>query len=233
MVMRTGMGWITILAATAVFTGCASVEKITTPFNGKDLTGWKVAGDPAQSKWSVGKAVVSTIDPKLLVVEKGGLEMVNAPSKFGEGVDLYSEAKFGDCHIELELMVPKDSNSGVYVMGEYEIQVLDSFGREKMGPGDIGAIYGAAAPSINASRQPGQWQKFVIDFQAPKFDAAGNKTANAKFLRVELNGKVLHENLEMKGVTPGGVTGKEAATGPIMFQGNHGPVAYRNIRITP
>lgn len=222
-----------ILAAAALVTGCAGVEKTAMPFNGKDLARWKFAGDAAKSKWSVGTAAVSAADPKLLVVKPGGAEMVNAPAKFGEGVDIYSQARFGDCRIELELMVPKDSNSGVYVMGEYEVQVLDSFGRDKMGDGDIGAIYSAAAPSINASKKPGEWQKFVIDFQAPRFDAAGNKTANARFLRVELNGKVLHQNLEMKGATPGGVTGKEAAEGPIMFQGNHGPVAYRNIRITP
>lgn len=233
MARRTRNGWMILALAATILAGCASVEKAAMPFDGKDLVGWKMAGDAVKSKWSVGRAVVSSADPKLLVVEKGGMEMVNAPAKFGEGVDIYSEARFGDCHIELELMVPKDSNSGVYVMGEYEIQVLDSFGREKMGPGDIGAIYGAAAPSINASKKPGQWQTFVIDFQAPKFDAADNKTTNAKFLRVELNGKLLHENLEMKGPTPGGVTGKEAATGPIMFQGNHGPVAYRNIKITP
>lgn len=231
--MRTGMKWVSILAVAAILTGCAGVEKAARPFNGKDLTGWKVAGDAAKSRWSVGTAQVSATDPKLLVVKPNGSEMVNAPAKFGEGVDIYSEAKFGDCRIELELMVPKDSNSGIYVMGEYEIQVLDSFGREKMGQGDIGAVYGAAAPSINASKKPGEWQKFVIEYQAPRFDASGNKTANAKLIRVELNGKILHTNLEMKGATPGGVTGKEAATGPIMFQGNHGPVAYRNIRITP
>ncbi len=233
MTMRTGIKWVAVLAMAGILAGCAGVEKTAMPFNGKDLAGWKIAGDVTKSKWSVGTAAVSAADPKLLVVKSGGTEMVNAPAKFGEGMDIYSEAKFGDCRIDIELMVPKDSNSGIYVMGEYEVQVLDSFGRDKMGDGDIGAIYSAAAPSINASRKPGEWQRFVIDFQAPQFDAAGNKTANARFLRVELNGKVLHENIEIKGPTPMGVTGKEAATGPIMFQGNHGPVAYRNIRITP
>ncbi|OQA00070.1 MAG: hypothetical protein BWY71_00851 [Planctomycetes bacterium ADurb.Bin412] len=129
--------------------------------------------------------------------------------------------------------MPKDSNSGVYVMGEYEIQVLDSYGRETMGPGDMGAIYGAAPAPVNACKKPGQWQKYVIDFQAPKFDASGNKIANAKFIKVELNGQILHKDLEMPAQTPGGVTEKENAAGPLMFQGNHGPVAYRNIRIAP
>jgi len=118
-------------------------------------------------------------------------------------------------------------------MGEYEVQVLDSFGKEKLGGGDMGAIYGAAPPRTNACKKPGEWQKYVIEFQAPAFDAAGKKTANAKFISVKLNGETLHENVEMKGPTPAGVTGKEAATGPIMFQGDHGPVAFRNIVITP
>ncbi len=73
----------------------------------------------------------------------------------------------------------------------------------------------------------------MIDFSAPQFNAAGKKTANAKFLKVELNGKVLHENVEMKGATPGGVTGQEHATGPLMLQGNHGTAAFRNISIKP
>jgi hypothetical protein len=97
----------------------------------------------------------------------------------------------------------------------------------------MGAIYGVAIPSTNASRAPGTWQRFRIDFRAPRFDASGKKTKNARFLKIELNGQVVQQNAEAKGVTPGGVSGREAATGPLMFQGNHGPVAYRNIVITP
>ncbi len=129
-------------------------------------------------------------------------------------------------------MVPKGANSGIYVMGEYEVQVLDSYGRAKLGGGDMGAIYGAQPPKVNACKKPGEWQKYVIDFQAPRFDENGNKTANARFIRVKLNGRLLHENVEMKRHTPAGVTGREHPVGPIMFQGDHGPVAYRNIKIT-
>jgi hypothetical protein len=117
-------------------------------------------------------------------------------------------------------------------MGEYEIQILDSFGREKVGPSDLGGLYKVAAPRVNAARQPGEWQKFVIEFQAPRFEGE-KKVADAKFLKVVLNDQVIHENVEMKGPTPGGLTGKEAPTGPLMFQGNHGPVAFRNIKIIP
>src|SRR6185503_15868677 len=99
--------------------------------------------------------------------------------------DTYSEQKFGDCVIEVEVFVPKGSNSGIYVMGEYEVQVFDSFGKEdkKMGQGDMGALYSAAAPKINATKAPGQWNKYVIDFRAPKYDASGKKTKNAVFVK--------------------------------------------------
>jgi hypothetical protein len=204
-------------------------------FNGKDLNNWVVKGDKEKSKWAVGTPAMSSENPKLLVNKGGEGAMINLADRHNDSLDFYSEEKdFGDCRIELEVMVPQGSNSGIYVMGEYEIQVLDSWGRDEMGNGDMGAVYGASPPPVNASRKPGEWQKYVIDFLAPKYDASGKKKiANAKLVKVELNGQVLHENLEMKSQTPGGVTGREAPTGPLMFQGNHGPVAYRNIKIKP
>ncbi len=221
---------MTKAALCALVAALWAVPQVQEPFNGKDLTGWKFKGQSEKSKWKVGKASLDPADNKKLTVADGGNELVN--SSVGS-VDIYSEVHHGDAVIEVELMVPKGSNSGVYVMGEYEVQVLDSFGKEKMSTGDIGALYGAAPPKVNASKAPGEWQKFVIDFRAPKFDADGKKTAAAKFVKIELNGQVVQENVEMKGPTPGGVSGKEAATGPIMFQGDHGPVAYRNIKFTP
>ena len=202
-------------------------------FNGKDLNDWEVKGDKNKSRWVVGTAAISPDNPKLLVAKGSGSEMINLAAQHGDSLDIFSRAKFGDCRIELQLMVPKESNSGVYVMGEYEIQVLDSFGREKMDSGDMGAVYGAAPPPVNACKKPGEWQRYVIEVIAPRFDASGKKTANAKLVKVELNGQVLHENLELPGQTPGGVTGKEVPTGPLMFQGNHGPVAYRNVVVMP
>jgi hypothetical protein len=149
----------------------------------------------------------------------------------GHGRDIYSKEKFGDCTIHVEVMVPKGSNSGIYLMGEYEIQILDSFGKKNVGPGDMGGVYGTAAPKVNAAKAPGEWQQYVIEFQTPRFDADGKKTANAKLVKVTLNGQVIHENLEIKGVTGGALTGKESTAGPLMFQGDHGAVAYRNIKI--
>ncbi len=202
-------------------------------FNGKDLDDWAVKGDKQKSKWVTGKAKMSSEDPKMLVNKDGDGEMINLAAKHRDSIDIYSKEKFGDCRIELQVMVPKGSNSGIYVMGEYEIQVLDSWERVKMGPSDMGAIYGAGAPRVNASKRPGEWQKYVIDFQAPRFGANGRKISNAKFVKIELNGQVLHENLEMPSSTGGPLLGREAPFGPLMFQGNHGPVAFRNIIVKP
>ncbi len=226
-----------ILVALVVFAiampAGAQETKTSMPFNGKDLSGWKLKGDAAKSQWKVGRAVMDQANPSKLIAspaarEPGAPELVN----FASGVDVFTEQKFGDVVVEIELMVPKGSNSGIYLMGDYEVQVLDSYGRVKVGKGDLGGLYDAAAPRVNASKKPGEWQKFVIDFRAPKFDAAGKKTANAKFAKVTLNDQIIHEDVEMKGATPGGLTGREAATGPLMFQGDHGPVSFRNIRIT-
>jgi hypothetical protein len=203
-------------------------------FNGQNLNEWTTnTGSGKENKWVAGKARVSSSDPKQLEKVEGTGELINLAAKHGESQDIYSKARFGDCRIEVEVMVPQGSNSGIYVMGEYEVQVLDSYGKQKMGSGDMGAIYGGFSPPVNASKKPGEWQQYVIEWRAPQFDVNGNKTKNAEFVKVELNGKVLHKNLVMPGPTPGGVTGKEAPTGPLMFQGNHGPVAYRNIVVKP
>jgi len=203
-------------------------------FNGANLDVWVAKGGSGKAnKWVVGKAKISSENPKMLVAADGKGEMINLTPKHGGSRDIYSKETFGDCRIEVEVMVPKGSNSGIYVMGEYEVQVLDSYGKMEMRNGDMGAIYGGFAPPVNASKEPGQWQQYVIEWRAPKFDASGKKISNAEFVKVELNGQILHENLVMPAQTPGGVTGKEAPVGPLMFQGNHGPVAYRNIIVKP
>jgi hypothetical protein len=213
--------------------GAAEKGKVVCPFNGTDLRGWKVKGNEKNSRWVVGHALVDPKDPSRLILgDAGGLpEMVNVIPPKGHSLDIYTEQKFGDCTIEVELMIPRGSNSGVYVMGEYEIQILDSYGKKKVVPGDMGGLYGMAAPMTNACKKPGEWQKMVIDLQAPRFEN-GKKTANGRLLKVTLNGAVIHENVELPRATPGGVTGREAATGPLMFQGNHGPISFRNIKIT-
>ena len=229
-----------VFAASAAAVVLLTVARAETPkavelFNGKDLTGWKTKGDAKRSKWVAASVRIDPRNPSALT--DAAPPTANAPQialanlKSGS-VDLYTEAKYGDITLELEFMIPKGSNSGVYLMGEYEVQILDSFGKEKVGPGDLGGLYTAAAPKVNAAKKPGEWQKFVIVFQAPKFHA-DKKVANAKFVKVTLNDTVIHENVEMKGATPGGLTGKESATGPLLLQGDHGAVAFRNITVTP
>jgi len=196
--------------------------------------GWKMK-HPDKGKWVVGTTVVvESKDPKRkdaqrLVAKEGGTDVINLEP----ASDLISDAKYGDCTVEVEFLIPKGSNSGVYMMGEYEVQIYDTF--EKKGkdakPGDMGGIYTFAAPKVFADKGPGVWQQFVIDFQAPKFEG-GTKVSNAKFLKVTFNDKVIHENVECKNVTPGGLTGKEMPEGPLMFQGDHGQVAFRNIKVT-
>jgi len=204
----------------------------TEPLNGKDLDRWQTKPNQHKwpSHWTVGAATLNPADPRQFVVSAEGQELINAQ---GHGQDIYSTAEFGDAVIELEVMVPRGSNSGIYVQGEYEVQVLDSFGQDKPGPGDMGAIYGARPPKNPEYRQPGEWNTYRIEFQAPRFDDAGRKIANAKFVKVQLNGRLIHEDLEMPGPTPAGLTGKERPLGPLKFQGDHGAVAYRKIRVTP
>jgi hypothetical protein len=198
------------------------------PFNGKDLTGWK-AKHPDKGKWVVGAAAIDAKNPSKLTVTTAGHELINLQP----ASDLLTEEKYGDCTVEVEFMIPKGSNSGVYMMGEYELQIYDTF--EKKGkdakPGDMGGIYTFAAPKVFADKGPGHWQKYVIEFQAPKFEGT-KKVSNAKFLKVTFNDMVIHENVECKNVTPGGLTGKEMAEGPLMFQGDHGQVSFRNIKVT-
>lgn len=225
------LGAAALMAACVLAAGAVqAADKVVTPLDGKDLDGWVTKQAGSFGNWKVGIAKLDPADPAQLVVSPAPDaqgEMVNSPA---HSVDIFTKQKFADCTITLEVMVPRGSNSGIYVMGEYEIQVLDSYGKKHVGPGDMGGLYGASAPKVNASKKPGEWQQYVIEFVAPKFQD-GKKVSNAKFLKITLNGQVIHENVEMQHQTPGGVTGHEVPEGPLMFQGNHGEVAYRNIKI--
>lgn len=163
--------------------------------------------------------------------EKGEGILLNGGD--GRGVDLLTEAAFGDCELHAEFNVAKGSNSGIYFMGLYELQILDSFGKKdsELKYGDCGGIYDTAPPKTNASTAPGTWQTFDVVFRAPRFDADGKKTENAVFVKVLHNGKLIHENVAVKGPTTASLGGPEKTTGPLLLQGDHGPVAFRNLRL--
>ncbi len=194
------------------------------------IKGWVIRGDQSKSMWTIGKATLDPSDPTKLIVTSGGDELINA----GKGVEIYTEETYSDVHVELEFMIPVNGNSGVHLMGEYEVQIWDSYGKPVILANQyMGTIVATAEPKIHVEKAGGEWQKFVIDFRAPRFDSNGNKTANALFKKVELNGHVILENVEVLKPTPLYLTEKESAKGPLMLQGSTGQVAFRGIKIVP
>jgi len=201
-----------------------------------------------KGSWAeVGKVWANPAIPNELQFADGSGIMANLPTKKTHGADIISTDKFGDVDLSLEYMVAPGSNSGVYLQGNYEIQILDSWTTTNTKPGDNGGIYQrwdeskpedqkgyqGYAPRQNASKAPGVWQKLEVSFQAAKFDASGSKIENARFLSIKLNGVTIHENVEVFGPTRGAMSGKDVAEGPLRIQGDHGAVAFRNIEITP
>jgi len=236
--MRTNTLSIIVAVTLSIFIHGALAEEAAEggkPLINKDMSGWKLKDSNNTKTWKIVADVkLDQNDPKKLVATADAAG--ETPALFRQpvehGTDIYTEQTFGDCELHVEFVVPKSSNSGVYLMGRYEVQVLDSFGRpdDKLTQGDVGAIYSSAKPSTNASKAPGEWQAFDIVFQAPRFQD-GKKTQNAKFISVKLNGKEIHNNVEAKGPTGGQLFNEEGPTGPLLFQGDHGIVAFRNVRV--
>ncbi len=198
------------------------------------------------AKWrQVGNVNADLKKDNVLTSANGSGILVNTTDKKNKGINLISVAQHGDADVELDFLMAKGSNSGVYLQGRYEIQLLDSWGVLKPGPGDVGGVYQrwdesrpegkmgyeGHAPRQNAGRAPGVWQHLKISFQAPRFNGSF-KTRNARMLIVELNGVLIQENVELTGPTRSGMASDEVALGPLMLQGDHGAVAFRNIHIT-
>jgi hypothetical protein len=206
-----------------------------------NLDGWKKPTGDWQIVASVG------LDPKnnrKLVAKPGEGAMYNGPK--GRTRDLLSKQQFGDIEAHVEFLIPKGSNSGVKFEGLYEIQIVDSHGKKKLKGSDCGGIYPRAEqkpkyhhiddgvpPRTNAALPAGEWQTLDVIFTAPRFDAKGNKVANARFIKVVLNGKLIHDKVEVKTPTGHAWHNKEVATGPLLLQADHGPVAFRNVRVRP
>jgi hypothetical protein len=233
--MRTIATVMAMALASSAWPGAAWTELI-----GEGMAGWK---KPTGEWMNVGEAVKDPANEKRIATKPGTGILVNG--KTGRTRNLFTEMQHADCEAHIEFMVPKGSNSGVYFMGRYEIQVLDSFGVKKLKHGDCGGIYQrwdnkrkppgyeGHPPRVNASKAPGEWQTFDVVFIAPRFDNEGKKIANAKFVKVVHNGVLVHESVEVTGPTRAAAFADEKPTGPLMFQGDHGPVAYRNLRIRP
>jgi len=180
-------------------------------FDGTKWTGWH-QHDGAPSEWPVQ-------DDGSVIVQHG---------------NAITDESFGSFHLHLEFLCPhvhdaRDqgrANSGVYLHGRYEVQVLDSFGDEPLING-CGAVYSIAPPRVNASRPAGEWQTYDIIFRAP---APGNETeSDHAFVTILHNGIVIHNNLELPQTTPGGLDQGARERGPIMLQDHGNPVRYRNI----
>ena len=208
------------------------------------LDGWQHKDGSKLNDWdTVDEISIDPNNPKKLITAKpDGLSILINVTKDGKGGahNAYTKAEYGDVSLHVEFFIPEGSNSGIYLQGRYEIQILDSYGVKDLKYSDCGGIYergkkpngyNGHALLVNASLPPGEWQSFDIDFQAPRFDANGKKSANGKFLRVLHNGKLIHENVEVTGPTRAAGFSDEQPTGPIMIQDDHGPVAYRNMRV--
>lgn len=166
-------------------------------FNGEDLTGW-VPLPGGENQWHA---------------EDGVLR--NETS----GANLRTEDTFWNFQLHIEVNVPEGSNSGIYLRGRHEVQVLDDYGQDpnKLG---MGAIYGQVTPTANVTRPAGEWQSFDI-------------TLLGRWVTVELNGETIIEHEEIPGITGGALDSDEGEPGPIYLQGDHGRVLYRNIVLTP
>jgi hypothetical protein len=232
--LSLGLGLARTSPALAQDTGDGWVE-----LSGLDVwkgksTGWEV----------VGGAALNPKNPRGLVGTSGSGVVFNGEG--GRGVNLVSKQDFGDVEAHLEFLIPKGSNSGVKFEGVYEIQIFDSHDVKKLTASHCGGIYPRAEllpryhhidegypPKVNACKPPGEWQTLDVVFHAPKFDASGKKVANARFDSVKLNGQVVQENQEVPSPTGNVWREKEHPTGPILLQGDHGPVAFRNVRVRP
>jgi hypothetical protein len=229
-------------------------------FNGKDLDGWKFRNPAAKQVWRACDEVrLDPANPARLVpIGAGGTaNAVLLCGDDGRGSDLMTVDDFYDYQLHLEFTVPRGSNSGVYNRGLFEIQVFDSHGVARPAFHDCGALYERAIPPVNLSRAPGEWQSYDItmkgktitlvwngatvfqnrDVRYGETDRAAYERLNEEnagkpeALRVKLraeNGKYL--GFFGEGGTRSGLDGADRP-GPILLQGDHGPVAYRNLYV--
>jgi hypothetical protein len=205
------------------------------------LEAWR---KPTGAWYEAGDARPDPKDPRRLVPLTGKGVLINGRS--GRTRNLLSKAEFGDVEAHFEFLIPKGSNSGVKFQGLYEIQITDSHDVAQPKATHCGGIYPRAEllpryhylddgipPRVNAARPFGEWQTLDVVFRAPRFDAGGEKTGDARFVKVVLNGQVIHEDVALKTPTGHAWHNKEVAEGPLLIQADHGPIAVRGIRVRP
>ncbi len=176
-------------------------------FNGKDLTGWRLVEAGAANGWHVQDGELRNRP----VQEEG------KPHKnYG---NLRTDREFEDFNLKLEVNVPKNGNSGIYLRGIYEVQVADSYG-QPTDSHNIGGLYSRITPTVNVCKPPGEWQTFDI-------------TLVDRHLTVILNGTKIIDNQPVLGCTGGALWSDEFRPGPIYLQGDHAAVTYRNIVLRP
>lgn len=188
-------------------------------FNGQNLDGWHLKVKPDDQNlmsWVAINGVLANVPPG---------------EEDKHGIDLVSDVPLGSHELYIEFMVPKGSNSGVYIIGQYEIQVVDSYGKAKPSRHDCGGIYGKIAPSENASLPPGYWQSFHAIFHKPV--VRNGKVIRKPRITLYHNGKKVIDNAEIEGVTGAALKNEIVEQGPTYLQGNHGMVFYRNIYYKP
>lgn len=236
--MRRGIWFLAIVLC---LTPSGSPADDQPPIDLSALEAWKAP----QGQWvMVGDVQLAGDDSKRLTATPGTGVLWNGAK--GRTDNLVSRDAFDDVALHLEFLVPKGSNSGVKFHGHYEIQIKDSWGIETPTASDCGGIYPRAElkpkyhhidegfpPKTNAARRPGEWQTLEAVFRAPRFDTDGKKTENARFVKVVLNGKVIHENLEVPTPTGNAWRNPEMTSGPLLLQADHGPVAFRNLQVRP
>ncbi len=237
--------FLTNLVFCGLLGGAVSAQQVI-PLNNMD------AFRPTKGQWSIVGAVEADLTKPNDLHKKDAANGVNTgillcehpQGKYGIEMDLLTRMEHGDLDLDLDFMMAKGSNSGIYLQGRYEIQLFDSWGKKLPKYNDLGGIYErwddskpegskgyqGVAPRINVAKAPGLWQNIKISFQAPRFDASGKKIANARILSIYLNGILIHENVELTGQTRGAWEDNEVAMGPLRFQGDHGNVAIRNIK---
>jgi len=208
----------------------------------KELDAWI---NPSPDWLWVGGVELDAKNPRMLSGKPGAGILWNGPK--GRTRDLLTKQQFADIEAHAEFAIPKGSNSGIKFMGLYELQIVDSAAAKVVTGDSCGGIYPLAedrpfyhhidkgiAPKVNAAKPAGEWQTLDVIFRAPRFDAAGKKIANAHFVKVVLNDQLIHENVDVD--FPTGAAWrlrKETPTGPFMLQADHGPVAFRNVKVRP